>query len=76
LSYAAAVPCADPADHSHGSRLHVWSGAKSRDAGRQDQPFRLSRNKELPVFDNPALSAYLGTGRIPSADVAHALRRE
>src|SRR6185437_1214591 len=29
LSYAAAVPCADPADHAHGSRLYVWSRAKS-----------------------------------------------
>ena len=54
--------------------MHVQSRAESCEAGRQGEQFRLGRRKELPVFDNPAIASHLGPGRIPSADVAHALR--
>ena len=69
LSYAA-VHSADRADHCHGGRLHIHSRAKSR----QDQHLRPGCNQELPVLRNPAHPPHLGTGRIPAADDAHALR--
>ncbi|HEY1004372.1 MAG TPA: hypothetical protein VGD83_32515, partial [Streptosporangiaceae bacterium] len=62
----AAVHSADIADNRYRGRLHLHSRTKSRAAGRQ----------ELLVFNIPAPAPRLGTGRIPAADTAHAVRDE
>jgi hypothetical protein len=62
----AAVHSADIADNRYRGGLHLHSRTESRAAGRQ----------ELLVFNIPAPAPRLGTGRIPAADTAHAVRHE
>ena len=62
----AAVHSADIADNRCRGGLHLHSRTESRAVGRQ----------ELLVFNIPAPAPRLGTGWIPAADTAHAVRHE
>src|SRR4029077_18125034 len=62
----AAVHSADIVDNRYCGGLHLHSRAKSRAAARRD----------LLVFNFPAPAPRLGTGWIPAADTAHAVRHE